>query len=171
MVELTPQDRLQPALLDRLTDEEPTAKVESRDRRVISIRQLRACVLRDLTSLLNTTPLDQVEDLSDYANVRVSVVNYGIYDFAGITLSGLDASDIERRIKEAIRLYEPRILPRTLKVRAVMPDDAQHRNALAFEIDGELWGQPMPTRLYLKSEIDLEDGTLTVIDWADAGPV
>jgi hypothetical protein len=29
----------------------------------------------------------------------------------------------------------------------------------------------MPTRLYLRSEIDLEDGTMTVLDRADAGPV
>ena len=40
---------------------------------------------------------------------------------------------------------------------------------LAFEIEGELWGQPLPTRLYLKSEIDLEDGSMTVIESSDPG--
>jgi type VI secretion system protein ImpF len=171
MAELTPQDRLQPALLDRLTDDEPGSKVESRERRVVSVRQLRASVLRDLGWLLNTTPLGQLEDLSDVPEAEASVINFGLPDLAGVTLSGLDPGELERRIREAIRRYEPRILPRTLKVRAVMPDDAPHKNALAFEIEGELWGQPMPTRLYLKSEIDLEDGTMTVIDRADSGPV
>jgi type VI secretion system protein ImpF len=50
-----------------------------------------------------------------------------------------------------------------------MPDDPQHRNALAFEIEGDLWGQPLPTRLYLKSEIDLEDGRMTVAENTDTG--
>ncbi len=32
-------------------------------------------------------------------------------------------------------------------------------NALTFEIEGELWAQPVPLRMmYLKTEIDLESG-------------
>ncbi|MHC4750853.1 MAG: type VI secretion system baseplate subunit TssE, partial [Planctomycetota bacterium] len=36
MAELTPMDRLQPCLLDRLTDDEPDVQKESRDQRVVS---------------------------------------------------------------------------------------------------------------------------------------
>jgi type VI secretion system protein ImpF len=169
MADLTPQDRLQPALLDRLTDEEPDSKVESREKRVISVRKLRECVLRDLAWLLNTTPYSQSESLADFPNAQSSTLDYGINDLAGVVLSGLDPGELERRIREAIRRFEPRILSRTLKVRAVMPEDSQHRNALAFEIEGELWGQPLPTSLYLKSEIDLEDGSMTVAERGD-GP-
>jgi type VI secretion system protein ImpF len=170
MADQTPQDRLQPALLDRLTDEEPDSKVEARDRRVISMRKLRESVLRDLAWLLNTMPLSQTEDLADFPLVRESVLDYGMLDFAGVTLSGVDPGDLERRIKTAIQLYEPRIIRKTLKVHTVMPDDPEHKNALAFEIQGELWGQPVPTRLYLKSEVDLENGSLTVVDQSDSGP-
>jgi type VI secretion system protein ImpF len=170
MADLTPQDRLQPALLDRLTDEEPESRVEGRERRVISMRRLRECVLRDLAWLLNTMPLSQTEDLADFPAVRESVLDYGMEDFAGVTLSGLDPVELERRIRNAIQMFEPRITRKTLKVRAVMPDDPEHRNALAFEIEGELWGQPVPTRLYLKSEVDLEDGSLTVMDRTDSRP-
>jgi type VI secretion system protein ImpF len=168
MAELTPQDRLQPALLDRLTDEEPQSRVESREKRVISVRRLRECVLRDLQWLLNTDPMSQGEDIADFPQVRDSVLDFGLKDLAGVTLSGVDPVDLERMIQDAIRRFEPRILPRSLKVRAVVPDDPQHRNALAFEIEGELWGQPLPSRLYLKSEIDLEDGRLTVAEGAGA---
>lgn len=170
MADLTPQDKLQPALLDRLLDEEPDSKVEPRERRVISMRKLRECVLRDLAWLFNTMPLSQTEDLDDFPMVRESVLDYGMEDFAGVTLSGVDPIDLERRIKTAITLFEPRIIRKTLKVRSVMPDDPEYRNALAFEIEGELWGQPVPTRLYLKSEVDLEDGSLTVMDRTDSGP-
>ena len=169
MAEPTPQDRLQPALLDRLTDEEPETGVESRDKRVISTRRLRECVLRDLAWLLNTTPLGQSEDLGDFPQARASVLDFGLVDLAGVTLTSLEPSELEQRIRDAIRRFEPRILPRTLKVRAVIPDELEHRNVLAFEIEGELWGQPMPTALYLKSEIDLEDGSMTVAERAAAG--
>lgn len=170
MADLTTQDRLQPALLDRLSDDEPQNKLESRDRRVISMRKLRECVLRDLSWLLNTGNLAQTENLDDFPNVPATVLNYGVRDLAGTTLSSADPRDLERRIRQAIHDFEPRILRKTLKVRMVNPEDPVHHNSIAFEIEGELWGQPMPTRLYLKSEIDLEDGTIQVIDRTEAGP-
>ena len=40
MAESTSQERLLPFLLDRLVDEEPQSKVESRERRVISFKQV-----------------------------------------------------------------------------------------------------------------------------------
>ncbi len=162
-------DRLQPALLDRLTDDDPGSRTESRDKRVISMARLRECVLRDLVWLLNTTPLAHSLDLSALPAVRESTLDYGLQDLAGVTLSGIDPVELERTIRDAIQRFEPRLLPKSLRVRAVVPDDREHRNALAFEITGTLWGQPLPTQLYLESEIDLEDGTLTLRERADAG--
>ena len=57
MADLTQKDRLQPSLLDRLTDNDPERKQESRDSRVLSPSRLRDCVRRDLVWLLNTTHL------------------------------------------------------------------------------------------------------------------
>jgi len=169
MSEPASQDRLQPALLDRLTDAQPQSRVESREQRVISMRRLRESVLRDLAWLLNTTPLSQTEDLSGVPAARESVIDYGMRDLAGLTLSGVDPHELERAIRDAIVRFEPRIEKKSLRVRAVMPDDPQHRNALAFEIEGDLWGQPVPTRLYLKSEVDLEDGSMSVVEHGDSG--
>ncbi|MCY2964699.1 MAG: type VI secretion system baseplate subunit TssE, partial [Planctomycetota bacterium] len=42
MAELTSQERLQPSLLDRLTDDAPDQKSESRERRVLSVSGMRA---------------------------------------------------------------------------------------------------------------------------------
>lgn len=170
MAEPAPKDRLQPALLDRLTDDEPGSRVESREKRVLSMARLRECVLRDLRWLLNTAPLSQGDDLSDLPQVRESVLDFGLLDLAGRTLSGVDPAALERTVLEAIQRFEPRILPQTLRVRAVMPEDPEHRNALAFEIEGDLWGQPLPTSLYLKSEIDLEDGSMSVAERSGSGP-
>ena len=46
-------ERIQPCLLDRLTDENPEAVKESRNERVISVKRYREGVLRDLIWLLN----------------------------------------------------------------------------------------------------------------------
>ncbi len=59
--QLLPQDRLQPALLDRLTDDEPDKKQEPREARVLSKSRLRQSVLRDLAWLFNATRLEAVD--------------------------------------------------------------------------------------------------------------
>jgi type VI secretion system protein ImpF len=48
MVEHALTERLQPSLLDRLTDDDPTNSKETRDSRVIDLRRLREIIQRDL---------------------------------------------------------------------------------------------------------------------------
>jgi type VI secretion system protein ImpF len=43
-------------------------------------------------------------------------------------------------------------------------DSAGSPNHVVFEVHGELWGQPLPERLYLKTELDLEIGEIRVFD-------
>ena len=87
---LTPQDQLQPALLDRLTDEEPDKKLEPRMQRVISKRRLREAVLRDLAWLFNTTRLDANMDAATLPNARRSVINFGLPALSGQTASTIE---------------------------------------------------------------------------------
>jgi type VI secretion system protein ImpF len=169
MAELTQQERLQPCLLDRLTDDDPEKKQESRDQRVVSLRRLREGVLRDLGWLLNATNLAVLEDLADYPYVAQSVLNYGMPALAGTLVSGVDIVDFERRIHQAIVDFEPRILRETLKVRLAVAVDQMSHNAMTFEIEGQLWAQPVPQRVYLKTEIDLELGEVKLSDYSGPG--
>jgi type VI secretion system protein ImpF len=166
MAELTQQERLQPSLLDRLTDDEPDVPQESRDKRVLSMRRLRESVLRDLGWLLNASRLDTLQDLGDHPFVARSVLNYGIPDIAGLTASGLDIAGLARAVREAILDYEPRILRHTLKVTARTAPEQMSHNALSFDIEGELWAQPVPLRIYLKTELDLEIGEVKVSEYS-----
>src|SRR5664280_1424091 len=77
MAELTPKEKLQPSLLDRLTDDEPDRRKESRDKRILTGTQLRESVRRYLSWLLNNTWLQSVEDLDAYPEVAQSTLNYG----------------------------------------------------------------------------------------------
>jgi type VI secretion system protein ImpF len=169
MAELSSQERMQPVLLDRLTDREPEKKLESRDQRILSLRQVRESVMRDLAWLLNTGSLSQVMDLEEYPEVEKSVLNYGLRDLAGTTISSADVPRIERDLREAILVFEPRILRNTLKVKVVTTSEKMNRNAMVFHIQGDLWAQPLPVNLFLKTELDLETGGVNVTEQTGPG--
>ena len=167
--QLTPQERLQPALLDRLTDDEPDKKVEPLERRVLSKNRMRQAVLRDLAWLFNATRLESTVDLTALSYVRRSVVNFGLPALSGLTASTLEVPDLERAVRQAIIDFEPRILPGTLQVRAVVELSAlDHHNVVGIEIHGQLWAQPVPLELLLRTEIDLETGRVEIADLAPA---
>lgn len=162
MPELVHKERLQPSLLDRLTDDEPNERQESREKRVLSPVRLRESALRDLGWLFNTTQLSAVQDLSAYPEVAKSVVNYGLPDLAGRTASGIDRPKLENLLRQAIWDFEPRLLRNTVAVRLVVNPDDMSQNAMSFIVEAELWSQPIPLQLYLRTEIDLEDGDVSV---------
>ena len=81
MGELTSQERLQPSLLDRLTDDTPARADESREARVISAQRLRECVIRDLSWLLNCTHGGSSLRSDAIPRVASSVLNYGVPDW------------------------------------------------------------------------------------------
>lgn len=162
MAELSLQERLQPSLLDRLTDNEPDTKVESRAQRVLSINRLKRSVLRDLAWLLNCGPLSVTDDLDAYPDAKRSVINYGVRDLAGSAATSTDINAIEREVKQAILDFEPRILPHSLSVKVIVDEESMSHKSLSFEIEGQLWAQPMPVSMLLSTEVDLDTGVTTV---------
>ena len=164
MAELTPHERLQPSLLDRLTDKAPESKTESRDHRVLSMQRLRQAVLRDLAWLLNTGHLETTEDLDDYPQVRSSVLNYGMPDITGLTASSTNTPALEKAVREAIIRFEPRISQNSLRVKIDTDAMVMGRNTMVFMIEGQLWAEPTPIKLFLKTEVDLETGDIAVTD-------
>lgn len=164
MAELTLQERLQPSLLDRLTDDEPQKRDESRSARVLTLEQLRAAVLRDLRWLFNADNFESASELADYPEVARSVLNFGMPSFSGRTASGLTAADVERLVREAITTFEPRILPGTVQVAVNIDEERMNKNVLTFDIRAELWAQPLPLELYVRTEVDLETGGVSLTE-------
>lgn len=164
MVTATPdlRDRLQPALLDRLTDDKPGQRSETDERRVMSKAQLRQAVLRDLAWLFNATqPLGALSQ--QYPALADSVLNLGLPPLAGQLASKIDAAVLERVIRDAIVRFEPRILRESLRVRALEATSVlDTHNVIEFEIRGHLWSQPIPLEILLRTQIDLEAGQVEV---------
>jgi type VI secretion system protein ImpF len=164
MPELNPRDRLQPFLLDRLTDDTPGAARESREKNVMTPQQLRLALLRDLTWLLNTPAPVASDGLGEFPSVAASVLNYGIPDLAGLTASGVQGASLERLIIKAIQTFEPRLEKRSVAVRVHSNEMAGSPNTLALEIRGEIIANPLPESLYLQTEVDLETGQFAIKD-------
>lgn len=133
---------------------------ESRQDRVMSGKQLRGYVLRDLGWLLNTGNLATLVDLSPFARAKRSVLNYGIPDVAGGVASEADVAGIATGIQEAIEAFEPRL--RRVRVVATDSGDEQRANTLQFVIEATLWARPTPEQLFLRTEMDLESADVRV---------
>ena len=156
MAEVTPSERLQPCLLDRLTDDDPATKEESRNQRVISLQRYKRGVLRDIEWLLNASAHLPEEGrkcfrLSDFPEAHRSVINFGTRQLCGLIAPDMDG--LEREMTEALRLFEPRIIRSSVAVKATL-----ERNMVIIEIRGDLWANPMPEQLFLKTKVDLETG-------------
>ena len=165
MAGLTPQERLQPALLDRLMDDAPEKSQEPPEARVINKAKLRQAVLRDLAWLFNATRLGAAVEGGPLPYAAHSVLNFGLPALSGATASTLDVLELESTLRQAIIDFEPRILPETLRVEAVLSDEQlDHHNVVSVQIRGDLWGQPVPIALLLRTEVDLETGEVEIRD-------
>ena len=161
MADLTPIEKLQPCLLDRLTDDEPDKKEESRNQRVISLQKYRRGVLRDLEWLFNTHGYLSLGaedfDLRDYPEAWRSVINFGARQLCGLTAP--DMERLQEELGEAVQMFEPRITSRGLTIHADMA-----QNVVTFEVVGDLWANPLPEHLHLKSTVDVETGLCLIGD-------
>ena len=90
-------------------------------------------------------------------SLRQSVINYGTRHLCGLV--GPEMAAYERVLLEAIQVFEPRILRNSLSVRAV-----KNRQIVGLEIEGELWANPVPDHLFIKTKIDLETGQTVLGD-------
>jgi type VI secretion system protein ImpF len=135
---------------------------ESGERRFASMRRLREYVCRDLAWLLNSTGIDETVDLSRYPEVQRSVVNYGMPSLAGRAAVAIDVERTARAIEEVIRRFEPRLT----RVRVAPDTEGARRDGhqLAFRIEADLWGQPAPQHLVLRTRISTESGDVSVAD-------
>lgn len=161
MADQTISERLQPSLLDRLTDNEPGARKESREERVIDISRLREIIQRDLSWLLNTTNNEDQFDAAAFPAVARSVLNYGLPEPSGEFSTSARAERIRKGIERSIARFEPRIIAGSVDV-TLSPDDTVNDITVALNIRADMWAQPLPLELYLRSQVDVTTGEVSI---------
>jgi len=152
----------QPSLLDRLTDHRLQQPHEFDSGLASPRAMLRDAILRDLSWLLNSANLDTTNDLDAYPHVQRSVVNFGVGTLVGASASGVEWTQIECAVREAIVRFEPRILADSLEVRCSASENGQHAHALSLEVSGQLRSNPSAPALRVRAALDLDSGQIAL---------
>ena len=164
------RNRLQPALLDRLTDDEPEQRQETESHRVMSKTQLRQAVLRDLGALFNSVqPLGS--EAEPYPLLAESVLNFGLPSLSGqlassSTSAGSRTRSARRSCASSRASWPTRCRSTALEATNVLDT----HNVIEFEIRGHLWSQPVPLEILLRTQLDLEAGQIEMRDVAGVVP-
>ena len=85
-------------------------------------------------------------------------------DMAGRTGNSVDICVSERIMTVVSGDVSPRLLTSSFVVKVIDDESKMSNNAMLFDIEAELWAQPLPLRLFLRTEIDLENGGVSVSD-------
>ncbi|MGB3610443.1 MAG: type VI secretion system baseplate subunit TssE [Cellvibrio sp.] len=150
---------LRPSILDRLLDDEPHIQVEADKNRHQHLRELRNSVKRDLENLLNTR-YRMVEPPEEFAQLELSLLNYGLPDLATVNIADIEKKrNFTRHLEKILRDYEPRF--KTVKVNHIDNKDNTDRT-LRFRIDATLYADPAPEIVVFDSVLDPVSRTVNV---------
>jgi type VI secretion system protein ImpF len=152
---------VQLSILDRLTDDEPTSRVEAPITREKSLRMMRAAVKRDLEALLNTIRI--AEKAPDtYTELRDSLWLYGLPDINSISLQNAhDEERLLRSLERAIQQFEPRLS----RVRVTSYDRiVKSSPAVEFHVEAMLMIEPAPERIAFDTVLEVGKGSYRVKD-------
>jgi len=141
-----------PSILDRLLDDAPDVKEEPIHNRFQNLRQLKKAVTRDLEALLNTRQEMLDEPPPEFAEVRRSLMAYGLPDFTAFSLlNPHDRNRIRRALEQAIATFEPRLD----HVRITLESPRKHEQTLRFRIEALLRVEPAPEPVTFDAELQL----------------
>lgn len=149
------------SILDRLLDDNPGVQAEVAPTPEQTQRDLHQAVRRDLEALLNSRRRVASYPPSMHELDR-SLVNYGIPDFTGASLSSPDSrAQFVRVIEATIRRYEPRF--KSVKV-ALLDNVEPLDRTLRFRIDGVIYAEPAPEVVVFDSALEPVTGNVEVKD-------
>lgn len=127
----------------------------------IGVEDLKAAVCRDIEWLLNTKrPLElRLDSLPEAAR---SNLNYGIPDFSRFSAaSGVDCGALCKLIEKALRDFEPRLEPRSIRVEYLETDELTGLQA-QFRIRGILHVDPVREPVSFDTDIAMDSGAIEI---------
>jgi len=127
----------------------------------VGVRELRDSVALHLEWLLNSKQWCPW-DLEDFKEARESNLTYGLPDLSTYSWrSGSHANKIAGFITEAIRRFEPRLQPQSIKVE-VLPSGGVDDFQVAFKIHAVLNVDPIREPVTFNSDMDMATNEIHV---------
>jgi type VI secretion system protein ImpF len=157
---------VQPSLLDRLTDEQPTQPADPRLSRDESVRQYRLAVQRDVAWLFNTRrSIVPVPDAS--TEVRRSVHEFGVPDTTAVSVGTLDGQhELEKMLQEALERFEPRLANPRVRI---LDADQVSAPQVRFTVEAVLRMDPSPEAVVFDAVLEVSRNEFEVRDVSVTG--
>lgn len=127
----------------------------------ISEQALRQEVARDLNTLVNTISLESAVSLDGFEAVARSILNYGIRDLSSRFADQSGDGTLVRDVERAILLYEPRLLPGSVRVSQVVRVD-EPSLTVRLEIAADLSCEPVNLPVIFVADIDVDSCDITI---------
>ena len=89
------------------------------------------------------------------------MLNYGVREVAGEFAAKNRAQMIRKSIALAIESYEPRIRRGSTHV-DIRTDNVSRDTVISFDIRADMWAEPIPIELYLRSSVDVTTGVVSL---------
>jgi type VI secretion system protein ImpF len=133
----------------------------SLSRTPINETMLRREVTRDLEALMNTIALESAQDLSEFAEVRRSILNFGLPDIAHRSIDEASVDDIEAEIKTVLMSYEPRLARDSI----VATRDSTISSAelkVRFIVRADLVCEPVKVPVEFIADLEVDSNTIQI---------
>jgi len=157
MSDSRPGDILRHSVLDRLA---PTGGGRRQRDLRIGVEELKQSVRRDIEWLLNSRrPL---LDLTDLPEARTSILAYGMPDLTFFSGNSADRQRICTLMEEALRTFEPRLQPRSIKVEHATTREDTHAR-LHFNIHALLHVDPVREPISFDTSVETASGAVQVM--------
>lgn len=155
MARAKPREILRPSVLDRLSAHRGARGSDGE----IGLREIHAAVRHDLECLLNSR-VWWPNGLDDFDEASTSVLSYGIPDLTGFSWTSVnDGKTVAKLIEEAIKNFEPRLVPRSVKVSQVERESVDDFR-VRLRIDAILQVEPYTERVSFDTDFDVESGAM-----------
>lgn len=138
-----------------------TVAARTNSRAPISEQTLRDEVARDLNALVNTISMESAVDLTEFSAVRNSILNFGIRDLNARFADQAANGALVRDVTQAIKLYEPRLIPHTIRVNHLVKIN-EPTLTVRLEIGADLSCEPVNVPVVFIADIDVDNCDIAV---------
>jgi len=153
-----PNQQLLPSVLDRLIDRQPKRKTEEPDAHLISLKELKKLLERDLNILAQTHRASLAAVPANLTELRKSSFAFGVPEFTSFSVTNHDASQLAEELEATIERFEPRLQ----LVRVTVDKLDANLGTISFFIDAYLNIEPAPEKVRFDATLPLHGQSLSV---------
>lgn len=155
------EKRLIPSLLDRLIDRQPRQVVEEPGAHLITLKELKKNLERDLNALAQTHRASLAQIPPHLRELRRSCFAFGVPELSSFGATERDAWKLAEELQQIIEQFEPRLQG----VQVTLASFDKDRGMISLTIDAYLNVEPAPEKVRFDASLPLHGQCLSVKEY------